>query len=87
MVVKLKDIPTISSGVTFRSRIEAIADFFSLSLKEQYLLAEIKYRKALYTQGILMQITSAPRLTASNKKPDFNATVPTPSQNQIRSNL
>ena len=35
-----------------------IAEFFSLSIKEQYLLEEIKNCKALYTQGILIQMAS-----------------------------
>ena len=35
-----------------------IVEFFSLSVKEQRLLDEIKNRKALYTQGILMQMVT-----------------------------
>jgi restriction endonuclease S subunit len=50
-----------------------VAEFFSLSMREQTLLEGIKNRKAIYTQGILMQIASASRQTASNKTPDFDA--------------
>lgn len=45
-----------------------IADFFSLSMREQHLLEEIKNRKAIYAQGILIQMVSEARLTASQKK-------------------
>lgn len=37
-------------------RQKKIADFFSLSMREQQLLEEIKNRKAIYAQGILMQM-------------------------------
>ncbi len=46
-----------------------IADFFSLVMQEQQLLEKIKKRKAVYAQGILMQMASQSRPTASNKKP------------------
>ena len=35
-----------------------IAEFFSLSVREQQLLEAIKNHKAIYTQGILMQMTA-----------------------------
>lgn len=40
-----------------------ITDFFHLSMREQQLLEEIKNRKAMYVQGILMQMVS----TVTNK--------------------
>ena len=61
-----------------------IAEFFNLSLQEQRLLEEIKKRKALYTQGILMQMVSESRLTASHTKTGFGATASTPGQTQSR---
>ena len=50
-----------------------IAEFFSLAMREQHLLEEIKNRKAIYAQGILMQMASGSCPTASNKKPGFGA--------------
>lgn len=41
-----------------------VADFFSLSMQEQHLLEEIKNRKMLYTQKILLQIVSAKSKTS-----------------------
>tara|TARA_Y100000590_G_scaffold16019_1_gene19379 strand:+ start:1212 stop:1733 length:522 start_codon:yes stop_codon:yes gene_type:complete len=61
-----------------------VAEFFSLSMREQQLLEEIKNRKAIYTQGILMQMASESRPTASNKKPGFDAATSTPGQTQSR---
>ena len=61
-----------------------IAAFFSLSTREQQLLEELKNRKAIYTQGILMQMASESRQTASNKKPGFDAATSTPGQTQSR---
>jgi len=61
-----------------------VAEFFSLSMREQQLLEEIKNRKAIYAQGILMQMASESRQTASNKKPDFDAATSTPGQTQSR---
>ena len=61
-----------------------IADFFSLSMREQQLLEEIKNRRAIYAQGILMQMASESRGAASNKKPGFNVSTPTPGQTQSR---
>ena len=45
---------------------QKIAEFFSLSIQEQYLLEAIKNQHALHTQGILMQMAKELRLTASN---------------------
>jgi hypothetical protein len=53
-------------------------------MREQQLLEEIKNRKAIYTQGILMQMASESRPTASNKKPVFDAATSTPGQTQSR---
>jgi restriction endonuclease S subunit len=61
-----------------------VAEFFSLSMREQQLLEEIKNRKAIYTQGILMQMASESRPTASNKKPGFDSATSTPGQTQSR---
>lgn len=61
-----------------------IADFFSLSMREQQLLEEIKNRKAIHTQGILMQMASESREAASNKKPGHHAATSTPGQTQSR---
>ncbi len=61
-----------------------VAEFFSLSMREQQLLEEIKNRKAIYTQGILMQVVSESRQTASNKKPGFHAATSTLGQTQSR---
>ena len=61
-----------------------IADFFSLSVREQRLLEDIKNRKAIYAQGILMQMASESHLTASNKKPGFDVATSTPGQTQSR---
>lgn len=44
-----------------------IAKFFYLSQQEQKLLEELKYRKAILTQGILMLKASESRLTESKK--------------------
>ena len=46
-----------------------IAEFFSLSVREQQLLEAIKNHKAIYAQGILMQMTSlnANKLTGAQK--------------------
>ena len=61
-----------------------IADFFSLSMREQQLLEEIKNRKAIHTQGILMQMASESREAASNKKPGRHAATSTLGQTQSR---
>ena len=61
-----------------------MADFFSLSMGEQQLLEEIKNRKAIYTQGILMQMASESRPTASNKTPGFDAATSTQGQTYSR---
>ena len=61
-----------------------IVEFFSLSMKEQRLLEKIKNCKALYAQGILMQMASESRLTASNKKPGFDTATSTLGQTHSR---
>ena len=61
-----------------------ITDFFSLSMQEQQLLEEIKNRKAIVAQEILIQMASEPRPTTSNKKPDFDAATATKGQTQSR---
>lgn len=61
-----------------------IAEFFSLSMREQQLLEDIKNRKSIYAQGILMRLASESRGTASNKKLNFNALTPTLSQTQSK---
>ena len=61
-----------------------VAEFFSLSMREQQLLEEIKNRKAIYTQGILMQMASESREATSNKKPGFDPATSTPGQTQSR---
>ena len=61
-----------------------VAEFFSLSMREQQLLEDIKNRKAIYTQGILMHVVSESRQTASNKKPGFDAATSTLGQTQSR---
>ena len=61
-----------------------IAELFSLSMREQQILEEIKNRKAIYTQGILMQMASESRPPASNKKPGSDAATSTLGQTQSR---
>ncbi len=61
-----------------------VVEIFSLSMREQQLLEEIKNRKAIYTQGILMQMASESRQTASNKKTGFDTATFTPGQTQSR---
>ncbi len=61
-----------------------VAEFFSLSMREQQLLEEIKNRRTIYTQGILMQMASESRPMASNKIPGFDAAISTPGQTQLK---
>jgi len=60
-----------------------VAEFFSLSVREQQLLEEIKNRKAFYTQGILMPMASE-SCEAASKKTGFDAVKSTPGQTQLR---
>ena len=62
-----------------------IVAFLRLSMREQQLLEEIKNRKAIHTQGILMQMVSQSCGAARNKKPGFNVTVFTTGSNSINS--
>ena len=62
-----------------------IAEFFNLSLNELCLLEKIKNRKALFTQGILMQIASESHVTANNQKPGIDAVTSTLGQTHTRS--
>lgn len=45
-----------------------VARFFSFSIREQQLLQEIKNQKAIYTQGILMQMVLASCLTPTERQ-------------------
>ena len=84
----MKSHPDIGTNLGGRSpsleQQKKVAEFFSLSMREQQLLEEIKNRKATYTQGILMQMASESRQTASNKKSGFDAATSTPGQIQPR---
>ncbi|MCY3675314.1 MAG: restriction endonuclease subunit S [Paracoccaceae bacterium] len=51
-----------------------IAKFFYLSQREQKLLEELKYHRAILSQGILMLMASESRKTASNKQPGSDET-------------
>ena len=73
----LEDLEIILAPLEKQSK---IAEFFSLSTKEQLLLEEIKGRKAVYAQGILMQMLSGHHPKASNKKPGFDIDSSIPSQ-------
>lgn len=55
-MVSKQDLEDLEVTLPSLERQRKIADFFSLSMQEQQLLEEIKNRKAMYTQGILMQM-------------------------------
>lgn len=61
-----------------------IAQFFYLSQQEQKLLEELKYHRAILSQGILMLMVSESRKTASNKKPGCDVAISAPGQTQSR---
>ena len=83
-MVSKQSLEDLEVNLPSLERQRKIAYFFSLSMREQQLLEDIKNRKATYTQGILMQMASESRWTASNKKPDFDLLTPTPGQIQPR---
>lgn len=73
----LEDLEIILPPLEQQSK---IAEFFSLSTKEQLLLEEIKARKALYARGILMQMLSGHHPKASTKKTGFDVGSSIPGQ-------
>ena len=79
-MVSKQSLEDIEVSLPPLERQHEIAEFFRLSLKEQRRLEEIKNRKALCAQGILMQMASEPRLTASNKKLRLDAATSTRGQ-------
>ncbi len=71
-MVSKQGLQDLAVNLPALERQRKIADFFSLSMQERQLLEEIKQRRAIYTQGILMQMVSASRKAASNP-PCFDA--------------
>ena len=81
-MVSKQDLEDLEINLPSLEQQTKITDFFSLSMKEQQLLEEIKKCKATYTQGILMQAASESRLIASNKKLGFD---PSQTHSRVRS--
>ena len=58
-MVNKQDLKNLAVSLPSLEKQRKIADFFSLAVREQQLLEEIKNCKAVYTQGILMQVAMA----------------------------
>lgn len=54
------------------------------ALRERRLLEEIKNCKAIYSQGIWMQMTSVFYKAASNKKPNLDAAISNSGSNSFK---
>ena len=57
-MVDKQDLKNLAVSLPSLEKQRKIADFFGLAVREQQLLEEIKNCKAVYTQGILMQMAS-----------------------------
>ena len=67
-MISKKELEKLEVRLPSIERQRAIIRFFKLAEREQLLLNEIKKKKALYAQGILMRIASEPCLAVDKKK-------------------
>ncbi len=63
-----------------------IIDIFNLSMREQQLLEEIKHRKAIYADGMLMQMVSGSHPILRHETSDIDATTSMSGSESVRRN-
>lgn len=83
-MISKQDLEDLEINLPSLEQQAKIVEFFCLSMKEQQLLEEIKNRKAIHSQGILMQMASESRPTTSNKNSSFDAATSTLGHTQSR---
>lgn len=79
-MISKKELEKLEIRLPSIERQRTIIRFFKLAEREQFLLNEIKRKKALYVQGILMRIASEPSLAVDKKKSGLGTEMLSPSQ-------